>query len=73
MNRLLPLAAVLALASCARHPPPPTPSPHYVVGPAWQGAFGTWFYPREDFGYDATGLAERLPGHAGLTADGEVL
>ena len=30
-----------------------------------------WHYPREDFRYDATGLAERLPDRSGLTADGE--
>lgn len=30
-----------------------------------------WHYPREDFQYDATGLASVLPDRPGLTADGE--
>jgi rare lipoprotein A len=66
--RWLPLAAALALAGCAHRPL--APSPHYVVGPAYE-AGGVWRYPREEFRYNATGLAERLPDRRGLTADGE--
>lgn len=32
---------------------------------------GTWFYPREDFTADLTGLAAVLPDRSGPTADGE--
>ncbi len=67
MRLLLP---ALLLAGCTVHPPPPMPSPKYVVGTAYQ-AGGAWYYPSEDFQYDATGLAERIPSHTGLTADGE--
>lgn len=70
MRWLLPLVAALALAGCG-HRRPPASSPHYVVGPAYE-ASGVWHYPREQFSYDATGLAERLPDRSGLTADGEV-
>ena len=66
--RIAPAAALLVLAGCAR--PAPAPPPHYVVGPAYQLG-GRWYYPREEFGYDATGLAERLPDRPGLAADGE--
>ena len=41
-----------------------------MVGNGYQ-AGGAWYYPREDFRYDAAGLAERIPDHAGATADGE--
>lgn len=58
------------MAGCSRRVPEPTPHPRYVVGPAYQ-AGAVWFYPREDFRLDATGLAVVLPDRAGLTADGE--
>jgi rare lipoprotein A len=64
------VALALLLAGCVQRPKPPAPSPHYVVGAAYE-AGGQWYYPREDFRYDATGLAERLPDRSGLTADGE--
>ncbi|MBC7798987.1 MAG: sporulation and cell division repeat protein, partial [Gemmatimonadaceae bacterium] len=63
----------LALAGCGlfRKPvPPPAPEPRYVVGAAYQ-AGGAWFYPREEFRLDATGLAVILPDRTGLTANGE--
>ncbi len=48
----------------------------YVVGGSYQ-ADGMWYYPREDFQYDATGLASVLPDRRGQgsnreTANGEV-
>ena len=70
-DRAAALAAALALASCGPRRPPLVATPHYLVGAPYEAA-GTWFYPREAFRYDVTGLAERLPDRAGLTADGEV-
>ena len=63
----------LLLAGCGlfRKPAPaPVAPPRYVVGPAYQ-AGGLWFYPREQFGLEATGLAVVLPDGPGLTANGE--
>lgn len=61
----------LILASCSPTPPS-REDVHYTVGSAWQ-ASGQWFYPREDFAWQGTGLAVRQNGRAGeLTADGEV-
>ena len=42
----------------------------YVVGTGYQ-AGGVWFYPREDFQYDQTGLATVMETRHGITADGE--
>lgn len=61
----------LLLASCS---PAPSSHPdvHYTVGTAWQ-VQGQWFYPREEFAWQGTGLAVRQNGREGeLTADGEV-
>ncbi len=68
------VALALALACCARPAsPPPIAHPHYVLEQAWQADNGTWFYPREQFDYDTTGLATVITGpHAKLTADGEL-
>jgi rare lipoprotein A len=61
------LAALLAV-SC--HRPPPA-NPHYVLGSPYQ-AGGVWYYPRESYEQQETGLATVYPsGHAELTADGE--
>ncbi|MFT8886614.1 MAG: RlpA-like double-psi beta-barrel domain-containing protein [Acetobacter papayae] len=61
----------LLLVACRREPQA-TPDPHYVTGASWQ-ADGRWFYPREDFAWQDTGLAVRDHGQDGeLTADGEV-
>ncbi|MGI4748118.1 MAG: RlpA-like double-psi beta-barrel domain-containing protein [Janthinobacterium lividum] len=74
-HRIAALAVVLAIAGCQRKttPTPPVPTPHYVVGSPWQGEPGTWFYPKEQLDYHATGLAvvEQPHGQA-LTADGEI-
>lgn len=65
------LAAAVALAllfGCQRGPPP---NPHYVLGTPYQAA-GVWFYPRDSYDTDETGLAVRYaPDHAPLTTDGE--
>ena len=66
------LLAALALAACTRRAPAPAPAIHYVVGGGYQ-AGGTWFYPREDFHYVATGLAVIQPAARGITADGEAI
>jgi rare lipoprotein A len=63
----LPLA--LVAASCQR--PPPPVSPHYVLGAPYQ-AGGVWYYPRDSYEGQETGLATVYPsGHPALTADGE--
>jgi rare lipoprotein A len=72
MRRLLPLAtaAILALVGCA-HRPAVVSNPRYTIGPGYE-ANGAWHYPREDFGYDRTGLASVYGDDApALTADGE--
>ena len=78
--RLLPLVVCVALTGCApgglldrlfRRPPPVVAVPHYVVGDPYQST-GVWFYPRETFEYDESGLGGVEPPHGGLTSDGEV-
>lgn len=70
------LFCCLGVAACS--PPAPNkvkPAPHYVVGQAWQQSDGVWVYPREDFSYQATGLAVSQPQMkkaTPLTTDGEV-
>lgn len=70
----LALVAVLcaALAACHRAPPPPMPSPHYVLGDPYQ-AGGLWYYPRDLYEGEQTGIAAPYEGdHETLTADGEL-
>jgi rare lipoprotein A len=63
----LPLA--LVAASCGQKPLPV--SPHYVLGAPYQ-AGGAWYYPRESYEGQQTGLAMVYPpSHAELTTDGE--
>lgn len=67
------LLAPLLLTACSlfRRPSPEAgPQPRYVVGPAYRVG-DSWFYPREDFHLDATGLAVVLPDRPGTTADNE--
>jgi rare lipoprotein A len=67
------LAGLLGIAGCVRHRPPApvvAASPHYELGAAFQ-ADGHWFYPREDFSLDTTGIASVETLRGGLTADGE--
>ena len=74
-DRTFVLLGLLAcMSGCHRRPEPaaPAPSAHYVVGAPWHGADDAWFYPREQLGYHATGLATIAPPPpGGLTADGE--
>ncbi len=65
-------AIVLAvLASSCQHPPPNS-NPHYVLGLPYQSD-GVWFYPRDDYAMQETGLAIVYPAeHPELTTDGEV-
>ena len=66
----LGFALLAALGACTRRPPAPVASPAYTVGTAYRSGT-TWFYPREQFRYDATGLATLTTRTTGLTADGE--
>jgi rare lipoprotein A len=53
-------------------PPAPVSEVKYVVGPGY-AAGGVWYYPRESFSYEATGIAEIMaPPPDDRTADGEV-
>ena len=73
-RNLILLGLLACLSSCHRRQEIPARAthPHYVVGEPWQGAEGAWFYPREQLGYHATGLAVVAPTPSGgLTADGE--
>ena len=64
------LASVLGLVSCM-HRPVVTSNPQYTIGQGYE-ADGVWHYPREDFGYDRTGVAVVYGDDApSLTADGE--
>ncbi len=65
------VAASLGLAGCMRSGPAAVSHPHYIIGEGYE-ADGVWHYPREDFGYDRTGLASVYGDDApDLTADGE--
>jgi rare lipoprotein A len=64
------LVVALALVAASCRQPLPT-NPHYVLGAPYQ-ADGVWYYPRESYELQETGLAAVYPaGHAVLTADGE--
>jgi rare lipoprotein A len=63
-------ALLLALLAASCHRPPPA-NPHYLLGAPYQ-ASGVWYYPRESYEGQETGLARvYAPDHAALTADGE--
>jgi rare lipoprotein A len=52
--------------------PQPKPNPHYFLGKPYQTG-AVWFYPKETFDLDETGLASVIKNDAPrLTADGEV-
>ena len=66
----LAFSLLLALLAASCHRPPPT-TPHYVLGAPYQ-AGGVWYYPRESYDGQETGLAiVYAADHADLTADGE--
>lgn len=71
----LAAAALLALASCGRPaaPPPAAAAPRYLVGEPY-ALRGIWYYPREDYGLNETGLASVVADSAAgrRTANGEV-
>jgi peptidoglycan lytic transglycosylase len=61
---------LMLLVSGCNHPAP-RPDPHYVLGKPYQ-AGSVWYYPRESFDLDETGLAAVSKDNAArLTADGE--
>jgi rare lipoprotein A len=66
------LATALALLTFGCMSPPLKPDPHYVLGKPYQT--GTlWYYPKETFNLDETGLASITKDNtARLTTDGEV-
>jgi rare lipoprotein A len=69
VKRALALLVALLAASC--HRPPPA-APHYVMGAPYE-AGGVWYYPRDSYQGEETGLATVYgPDHPDLTADGEV-
>lgn len=67
---LVVLLLVAALAACQQAGP--RPDPHYVVGEGYHSG-GAWWYPRETYDFNETGLAAVYPdAHPALTTDGEV-
>jgi rare lipoprotein A len=82
VNGLLIAVAVLALTGCADTRSgqkaavqgQSRSSGGYKIGEPYQ-VKGVWYYPKEDFGYDETGIASWYgPGfHAESTANGEKL
>ena len=67
--------AALGLAGCVHHGPTTVSHPQYTIGAGFE-ADGVWHYPREDFGYDRTGLAAAYGDdaptvQAGITTDDE--
>ena len=74
-----PVVQHTPVAEAPMAPPPPPepmivmPHPIYKVGDPYQVA-GIWYYPKEDFGYNETGIASFYGAdfHGKLTANGEV-
>ncbi|MGE3622425.1 MAG: septal ring lytic transglycosylase RlpA family protein [Bdellovibrionales bacterium] len=71
------LAATLLLEGCGGsgpvHKPPVAGGANYKVGTPYEIS-GTWYYPKEDYSYDATGIASWYGAdfHGGKTANGEI-
>jgi rare lipoprotein A len=69
IRRNISLALALLTFGCT---PPLKPDPHYVLGKPYEVG-SLWFYPRESFDLDETGLAAvATGGSARLTTDGEL-
>lgn len=63
-------AALCLLVSCVTKEP--VPNPHYVLGKPYRSG-GVWWYPRDSYDFDETGLAAVYSDdHPDLTTDGEV-
>jgi rare lipoprotein A len=75
LPRLMALGLVAFLAACASQPAPSgkTGAGAYKVGEPYQ-INGTWYYPREDYSYDETGIASWYGTgfHGQATANGEI-
>ena len=68
-RHILAAALTLLMFGCT---PPLKPDPHYVLAKPYQVG-RVWFYPRESYDLDQTGLASVVQGNASrLTTDGEV-
>ncbi len=62
-------AVLCLLAGCTTNEP--APHPHYVLGDAYE-AGGVWWYPRDSYDFNETGLAAVYSDdHPDLTTDGE--
>jgi len=77
LRGLIAASAALLAVGCMPPPPPPraalpVPAPVYKVGEAFQ-AGPVWYYPREEWAYDETGLAivAGPPDRPRLTDNGE--
>lgn len=73
LRYIIMAAAVLTLTACADKPGGLPTSGVYKVGKPYQ-IKGVWYYPKEEFDYDETGLASWYgPGfHGKVTANGEI-
>jgi rare lipoprotein A len=68
---LLPLAITLFALGCTLQPRL-KPDPHYVLGAPYQAA-GVWYYPKDSFDLDETGIAIiAKDDKPRLTTDGEI-
>ena len=68
-RHILAAALTMLMFGCT---PPLKPDPHYVLAKPYQVG-RVWFYPRESYDLDQTGLASVVQGNASrLTTDGEV-
>jgi rare lipoprotein A len=69
---MLTVVVLFGLSLVSVCAPPLKPDPHYVLGQSYQ-AHGVWYYPKDSFDLDETGIAAIAGGTASrLTTDGEV-